>query len=253
MRKRGEQVGGRPRQTCPETGNRLLTPLHRMDEWHPFARLLFWFVLLAATVGGLLWIGHFNLAALWSDTREFYADTRQAVKTAGPWGPVVSVLLMAVHGVVPIPTTPIAFAQAAIFGILPGILYTFAGLMSASYVGFYVARWVGRPYVHRWVKAEYLQRLHGWVRRFGITGVIVVRILPIPLDVVSYVAGLSDMDPGSFGLGTAIGIIPGMTMVYLLVAGLRHRAFLFYTLGGIALLLLFTVAVGVWVRRERRL
>lgn len=222
-------------------------------RWHPLARLLFWLLLIALAVAGLLWFGHFNLSTLWSDTREFYTDTRQAVRAAGPWGPIVSIGLMAVHGVIPIPTTPIALAQAAMFGIFPGVVYTYAGLMAASYVGFYLARFVGRPYVHRWVRPQRLKQLHRWVRRFGITGIIIVRVLPIPLDVVSYVAGLSDVDPGVFGLGTAIGIMPGVAMVYLLVTGLRHRALLFYTVGGIVVLMGLTVALAFWWRGKRRL
>jgi membrane protein DedA with SNARE-associated domain len=95
---------------------------------------------------------------------------------------------------------------------------SFAGALVASTTGsvigavilYYLGKWGGRGLVLRYghilrVKAEELDRVEGWFRRYGDVVVLVCRVIPLARSVVSIPAGTARMPMGRFLILTALG------------------------------------------------
>lgn len=104
------------------------------------------------------------------------------------------------------PHSPFPVAAGFYFGFVGGAVVAFVGLALTSLPPFAVGR--------------YLRRDSGAFGRLGEVGervteatgqtraVASARLLPLPADAVSYGAGVSDVRPGAFALGTLLGDLP---------------------------------------------
>lgn len=137
------------------------------------------------------------------------------IRQLGIWGPVVSLALMILQSVIaPLPSWLLTGANGAIYGVIPGGLLSWVGMILGASVNFGLARLLGGHFVRRmsgsgkWEAAEKL----GANRGFEI--VLGARLVPfISLDLVSYLAGLSLMRFAPFLMATALGLIPS-TLAY---------------------------------------
>lgn len=125
----------------------------------------------------------------------------------GWWAPVVSAALMIFQTLVaPLPAFILAIANAMAFGVFYGFVLTCASAMLAAFLAFYLARWLGRPFVERWMRGLPIDSL---IKRYGAWGVLLLRLFPVvSFDFVSFAAGLTVMRPVLFGLATFLGMIP---------------------------------------------
>jgi uncharacterized membrane protein YdjX (TVP38/TMEM64 family) len=75
-----------------------------------------------AALGALTFVGYFVLEALGGA-----AHVEQRVRSAGAWGPLVYIgLKMVTYVVAPLNGAPLKVAAGAVFGIVPGALYSLA-------------------------------------------------------------------------------------------------------------------------------
>lgn len=131
------------------------------------------------------------------------------VERAGFWGPVLVVVLMAIAIVAtPIPSAPIALASGAAYGHYFGTVYVVLGAEIGAMVAFSLARVLGRDVLKRWLgeRTDF-----GWLgSQNALTfAVFSSRLLPfVSFDLVSYAAGLSNLQFWRFALATFMGIIP---------------------------------------------
>ena len=76
----------------------------------------------------------------------------EAVRSAGPWAPLAFIGLYVAQTIVaPIPGQALNFAAGYLFGLIPGILYSWLGLILGSTAALLLARYLGRPLVQRLV------------------------------------------------------------------------------------------------------
>ena len=85
-----------------------------------------------------------------------------------------------------------------------------AGSMAGAYVNYYLAIWLGRPFLHRYgkyffLKEEALNRSEEIFREYGELATFVCRLLPAIRQLISIPAGLSKMDFKRFSFFTALG------------------------------------------------
>ena len=117
----------------------------------------------------------------------------------------VLVSLLSAVGVPPIVfliPAPLVFPPHAVFAI--GM---FVGVFG-SYLGFLLARTVGRDYVAKRIP----KRVRSWNERLaknGLVAVILMRLFLYLIPPVSWFLGLSNVRTSHFLVGTAIGIVPG--------------------------------------------
>lgn len=138
------------------------------------------------------------------------ADRLRAwIADLGYIGPITITALMAIAIIInPIPSAPIALAAGAVFGHTWGTLYVVAGATIGATGAFWIARLLGQ---------EPLVRLFGEKIMLGWLGsqnilmalIFVSRLIPfLSFDLVSYGAGLTQINIWRFLLATIAGLVP---------------------------------------------
>jgi membrane protein DedA with SNARE-associated domain len=85
-----------------------------------------------------------------------------------------------------------------------------AGSMAGAYVNYYLAMWVGKPFLEKYgkyffVKKEPLNRACEVFNRYGAMTTFVCRLVPVIRQLISVPAGISRMPLASFSFFTALG------------------------------------------------
>ncbi len=165
------------------------------------------------TIGGLVLLAvvlerHFHVSALLQEAR-----IEERLQAAGPFAPMVFILVMAATVVLPIPTFPLDVLAGRIFGPVVGTFYAVTGATLGAVISFLLARGLGRDLIARFLRGHI-----NFCRRCSdklLTKVVfLVRLIPaVPFDVVSYGAGLTNMSVINFAVASFIGMLP-LTFVY---------------------------------------
>lgn len=178
-------------------------------------------------------------------------EIRRYFLSFGLWSPVASAGLMVLHSVLPfLPSFPITIANGLLFGVLWGVLLTWAASMVSGAITYWITDALGRPIVERVVSGKALEAANRFLGRYGNRGVFVARLVPgLPFDVVGYAAGLAETPFWGYMLATAVGNLPGTILLAVAGANLaKGRLFLWITIGlvlGVGILgLLFRKFVG---------
>jgi uncharacterized membrane protein YdjX (TVP38/TMEM64 family) len=176
-------------------------------------------------------------ATRWLRPEHLSREMRALISRGGTWAPLVSVLLMIIHTVVPVPIEFLAAANGAAFGMWEGSLITWGGAMLSAALGFQLARWLGRPRVERFVPKRKLNRVDTLIRREGWEVALALRFIPIPGDIISIALGLTTLPWPTYLWTTAVAIIPWtLASVAAGVGAVETRAILPWALGGLAVL-----------------
>ncbi len=150
------------------------------------------------------------------------ASLDQIAALAPTWGLVFIFVFMAVESsFIPFPSEvvmiPAGFlaargeltgapATALVLAIAVGLLGSLAG----AYVNYFLALWVGRPFLERYgrwlfIKPEPLARACEVFNRYGAATTFVCRLVPVIRQLISIPAGIARMKLGSFTLFTGLG------------------------------------------------
>jgi uncharacterized membrane protein YdjX (TVP38/TMEM64 family) len=126
-----------------------------MPNW---ARYLIALLVLAALIFPLI---------VWRDPiRAVFMEPQrltEAVRSAGPWAPLAFIGLYVAQTIAaPIPGQALNFAAGYLFGLIPGILYSWLGLILGSTAALLLARYLGRPLVQRLVAPAALEKMDTW-------------------------------------------------------------------------------------------
>jgi len=154
----------------------------------------------------------------WLDVGELLHPDRIAdrLRAAGPFGPILFMLLMATAVVIsPIPSLPLDLAAGATFGVTLGTTYAVIGAEIGAVLSFLIGRSLGRAALTRILRTDisFCERCSD--RHLAIF-VFVSRLLPIfSFDLVSYGAGLTNMSIRAFAVATLLGMIgPTFLLTY---------------------------------------
>ena len=143
--------------------------------------------------------------------------------SAPTWGFILIFVFMTVESsfipfpseVVMIPAGFLAYQGKLTTGIpwldmLLAIVCGLAGSMAGAYINYYLASYLGRPFLHRYgkyffLKEAALDRSEEIFREYGELATFVCRLLPAIRQLISIPAGLSRMDLRRFSFFTALG------------------------------------------------
>ncbi|MBU5671670.1 TVP38/TMEM64 family protein [Paenibacillus brevis] len=123
-------------------------------------------------------------------------------------GPLPGILLTFMKSFIPpLPTLVIVGANAAIYGMWAGFLYSWIGLVSGCLITFLFFRWAaGTPYMQRWATKPKVRKLMNWAQKNGFNFVFLLSMLPVgPFVLVNMAAGLTRMQITSFAVAVALG------------------------------------------------
>lgn len=192
---------------------------------------------------------------------EFYANRKaigQYIKDFGPYGPIVFIALQALQVVAaPFPGEATGFLGGYLFGTLPGLIYSIIGLTIGSCLGFALGRWLGLPFVRRFVKPETYHKFDFLTRARGELVVFLLFLIPgFPKDILCYILGVSPLPFGTFLLVSTVGRIPGTWLLSMQGTQVRgHQYFsLFVLLSLLAVTLLvlylYQNQILAWIKRH---
>jgi uncharacterized membrane protein YdjX (TVP38/TMEM64 family) len=141
---------------------------------------------------------------------QFDAAALQAwVEGAGVAGPVVFVVIDAAATVLFLPGAVITLAGGALFGPVWGTLWNLSGATLGALLAFLLARHLGADRVTRRA-GHRLRSLNEGVSAQGWRCVAFVRLVPLfPSNLLNYALGLTRNPLASYGLASAIFMLPG--------------------------------------------
>jgi uncharacterized membrane protein YdjX (TVP38/TMEM64 family) len=168
---------------------------------------------------------------------------------AGLPAAAVVVGLLAVDIFIPVPSSIVMVLSGAAFGVFWGSLLAFVGSIGGEWLGFELARRYGTALSTRFIGNEAKRRrLDAMLVAHGAAAVAVTRALPVVMETMSIVAGLSPMRRRTFLAASAIGTAP-IVVIYA-YAGAMSRE-MDSVVPGVVILIAVAAAGWVWYRSIR--
>jgi len=147
--------------------------------------------------------GFANREALSADAlSEWLADV-------GVWAPLAFIALYAVATVLFLPGSVLTLAAGALFGAIPGALYSLTGATLGATLAFLVARYLAADWVARKSGGRLKQLIEG-VEAEGWRFVAFLRLVPLfPFNLVNYALGLTRIPLLAYATASFICMFPG--------------------------------------------
>ena len=174
----------------------------------------------------------------------------------GAWAPVVSVVLMVAQAlIVGIPASFVMFANGVAFGTSNGAVINIIGRMAGGAIAFGIARMLGKGAVEKMVgSVTHADTFERWMQRRGGWAVFATRAVPgMPSDMLSYVAGFTNVSWRTYLMATFFGFLP-QSIVFAWFGAEATSWFWVIMMSGTILtgVLAVTAVIAQWVRRRMR-
>ena len=130
------------------------------------------------------------------------------VQDWGYWG--VALLMAMESSIFPVPSEVVIPPAAFLAGhgkmsLVGVVIAGTVGSWIGSAITYAVSRWLGRPFVLHFIKAEKLERAEAFMARYESGGIFFARLLPVVRHLISIPSGIVKMPFGQFSLMTTIG------------------------------------------------
>lgn len=111
-----------------------------------------------------------------------------------------------------IPGQPIQIASSYMYGVLIGFILSIIGVAIGTALTYYIAKVLGKDAMHLLFGQERVQQYHSKLNsRKSLLIVFIIYLIPgLPKDLVSYVAGISEIDFKQYLIVSTIGRSPGI-------------------------------------------
>jgi uncharacterized membrane protein YdjX (TVP38/TMEM64 family) len=161
---------------------------------------------------------------------------------AGGGSAATIIALLAADLFLPIPSSLIMVLSGAAFGVVWGALLSIIGSVGGEWLGFELVRHYGRRASAKIVGDDEIDRLSRVFARHGAAAVAVTRALPVVMETMSVVAGLSTMTRRVFLIASLLGTGP-IVFVYAYAGAVSRQT------GSLvpAIVMLVAVAALGWV------
>jgi uncharacterized membrane protein YdjX (TVP38/TMEM64 family) len=224
-------------------------------------KTLFWYGLLLLSICLLLY--YYRELYLWlRDIIRFFSSRNKVaalVASFGPCAPIVFIGLQTLQVLfAPIPGELTGFIGGYLFGIGLGFAYSTIGLTCGSLFAFLIARYLGMPFVRRFVGQELMGKFDYLMEHQGAFFSFIFFLIPgLPKDYFCYLLGLSPMHVLTFFIISTIGRIPGTLLLCLQGQAVRSENYRgFFVILGIALFfivltIIYRDRIEGWVKHKK--
>ena len=140
-----------------------------------------------------------------------FTDVERIIENSGNFAPIVYIALMILAILIsPIPSSPLTVLGGIFFGSFLGMIYSLIGGTIGAVLAFLIARFFLRGFVSKKLERNGIyQKLKDKEEKNIAIIIFVTRLMPhVSFDVVSYVAGLTNLNLFTFAFVTFIGMIP---------------------------------------------
>jgi uncharacterized membrane protein YdjX (TVP38/TMEM64 family) len=173
----------------------------------------------AALIGCGIYVFITGQGELYNDLEQALLDVLHDVRQS-PLSWLWVLLIFAGGGLVFFPVTVMTVASILVFGGFDGFFLSFMGASISSVIGYGIGRWLGRGRLERIFSAEAIAPVKHKIRRGGVLGVVLVRMVPIPFTLSNMLFGGMRLPFASFLLGSSLSMLPGKIMLALFGASL---------------------------------
>lgn len=138
------------------------------------------------------------------------------------WGPIIYILVYAIRPVTFFPATALTILSGIFFGLWQGVLLTILAASLSSAVAYSVGRFFGKgitfenSFIGNWIEA---------LRKNSFSAILTMRLIFLPFDGISYIAGILKVPFVSFLLATFLGTLLGITTFVSIGASLDVEEF----------------------------
>jgi uncharacterized membrane protein YdjX (TVP38/TMEM64 family) len=163
----------------------------------------------------------------------------------GAGAATIIITLLVVDILLPVPSSLVMLASGALFGVAWGSLLSLIGSIGGELFGFEMVRRFGAPVARRLAGDDDLRRLSGLMTRHGAAAVAATRALPVVMETMSVVAGLSAMSRRTFLGASLLGTVPVAVVYAWAGASARGTGSL---IPAVVMLIAVTAAGWIWYR-----
>jgi uncharacterized membrane protein YdjX (TVP38/TMEM64 family) len=174
---------------------------------------------------------------------EPYVTTWLDAPGAGSAGVIIA--LLAADVFLPVPSSVIMVLSGAAFGVLWGSVFALVGSVLGEWLGFELVRRFGRRASNRLAGDSDMTEVNRFFERYGAVAVIVSRPLPVVMETMSLVAGLSHMRRRVFLGASLLGTTP-IVIVYAYAGAVSREVG--SLLPGVVILVTVAAAGFLWYR-----
>ena len=160
------------------------------------------------------------------------------LNSLGPLSFVGFIFLQASQVIIsPIPGEVTGLIGGFLYGKFLGIILSTIGLTAGSLIAFSLSKWLGRPFVEKFVKKETLDRYDYLLHHKGAFLVFLLFLIPgFPKDILCYILGLGHLNTKEFLVISTIGRFMGTVLLTLGGDYIRHHQYYrFFILTGVAI------------------
>lgn len=151
---------------------------------------------------------------IWNPELPTRSEVDSWTEQFGGGGPLTIIGIIILETVIaPIPGTIIPIVIGALYGVWPGVLYAWIGNVIGSTIAFYISRKLGRPIALKIVKEKTLQKYDQFLHRNGLLIWLVYAIPIFPIDIISFVVGLSKITYRKFFVIMSVGFTINLLML----------------------------------------
>jgi len=160
------------------------------------------------------------------------------LNSLGPLSFIGFIILQAAQVIIsPIPGEVTGIIGGFVYGKFLGILLSTIGLTIGSLTAFLLSRWLGGPFVEKFVRKETMRRYDYLLHHKGVFLVFLLFLIPgFPKDLLCYILGLGHLTTKEFLVISTIGRFMGTVLLTLGGDYIRHHQYYRFSL-------LFGVAV----------
>ncbi|MEM8857685.1 MAG: VTT domain-containing protein [Chloroflexota bacterium] len=171
------------------------------------------------------------------------------------WGPIIYILFYFIQPIVFFPSTFLTIAAGYVYGPIWGTILAIVASNGSSALAWLVGRYFGDVLISERFKQSMLAHFSDRLRTNSFQSVLLMRLIYLPYDVVSYFSGFIRLSFVAFMFGTMLGGLPG-TISFALFGASIEGDFLAETpsingwnLAGAFLLFLISISISRIVKR----
>ncbi len=172
-------------------------------------------------------------------------ELQEYVEGYGILAPLIFLLIQIIQVIIaPIPGNVTTLAGGAIFGVWEGFLYGAIGIFVGSIIGYWLARFFGKPLVVKLVGNETYNKYSDTF--FGRSFIVLLTVFLFPFfpdDALCLIAGVSKIKFGLFTILVVIGRTPGILLSSYIGAGVIKLALWQWVVIGIISISLITLSI----------
>lgn len=203
-------------------------------------------ILITAIIIGITII----LVLIFGGQRHFYRrsirEIETGIKSLGDLSAAAVVSLVIVSTVIPplpIPIPLVEIASGLVFGLWYGFLLNWFSQILSSVIAYYIAQHIGKKILKRFSKYKFLEFYINYIKRSGPIAVFITRAaLVSPFNIVSFLAGLTEMKFSSFLIATSLGTV-SESLLYAFIGSIIRTTRL--SLGYVFALVLIIAGLGM--------